>query len=213
MKQLNPEQLEVYKSFLVEQRGLRPSTVNRRLSALSAFARFLVSRGRLAGNPLDLVSRVGKKKVSKVELRFTWEGVQQIRTEVHKDVLNVRERAAVELLYAGLTVRELCSLKYDGQWTADKNYIKMGERIVNLHARACLALEHYMILRPILCGDYLFAGKGEEWSLKPSMVYWMVRRLARRCGTRIGVKDLRLACYAARVFRFEDEVISSPIAA
>lgn len=203
MKQLNPKRLEAYKSFLLDKRGLRPSTVNRRLSALSAFARFLISRGVLTGNPLDLVSRVGKPQVRIEDRLIAWEGVQQLLAEVHRDVLNVRDRALVELLYAGLTVRELCSLKYDGNWTADNNTLIVGDRAVTLHARACLALEHYMILRPILRGDHLFAGKGPSCSLKHASAYGMVRRLARLVGVKIGVKDLRRARYAAEVFEFE----------
>lgn len=213
LKQLHPRRLEAYKIYLLGERGLRPSTVNRRLSALSALARFLVSKGMLNGNPLDLVSRVGRKEVKKENMRVSWEAVQQLRIEVHKDVMNVRDRAVVELLYAGLTVRELCSLKYDEGWTADHSTIRVGESNIDLHARACLALKHYMILRPILQGDYLFVGKGAGWSVKPGSIYWIIRRLARLAGVRIGVKDLRRARYAIEIFEFETAVISTPAAA
>lgn len=59
LKQFNPHKLQSYKDNLLYDRDLRPSTVNRRLSALSAFARFLLSKGLLKGNPLELVSRAG----------------------------------------------------------------------------------------------------------------------------------------------------------
>ena len=213
LRQMVPQQMEAYKLYLLEHRGLRPSTVNRRLSALSAFARFLVNKGMLAGNPLDLVSRVGGKAVTSEHLSISYEGVQQLRAAVHEDVLNLRDRVVVELLYAGLTVRELCDLKYDDSWSADKNAIIAGERTVALHAGACLALEHYMILRPILRGDYFLVGSGPQWSLRPGSVYGIVGRLARLAGVSIGIKDLRLARYAAEAFGFQPAYIPAALAA
>lgn len=200
--QMVPEQIEAYKQYLLYQRGLRPSTVNRRLSALSALARFLISRRMLNGNPLELVSRAGNEPLDVANLRSSWESVQRLRTEVHGDVINVRDRAIIELLYAGLTVRELCGLRYDPHWSTDNGMLEVGERAVTLQAWACLALEHYLILRPILQGNYLLVGKGADNSLKASSIYSTVRRLARLAGVKVGVKDLRLGRLAAEVFGF-----------
>ena len=71
------------------------------------------------------------------------------------------------------------AFKYDVSWNPDSDSITVGERRVALHARACLALEHYMILRPILRGDYLFVGSGSGWSMKTGCIYAVIRRLAR----------------------------------
>lgn len=199
---LAPGQVEAYKQYLLCERGLRPSTVNQRLSALSAFARFLISRGMLHGNPLELVSRAGRAPRNTAAMRAWWEDVQRVRAQVHQDMTNVRDRAIVELLYAGLTVRELCSLKYEGLWSSDTGMLTVGERVVALHPRASLALEHYSILRPILKGDYLIVGNGAENALKHSSVYNALRRLARLAGVRVGAKDLRLGRFAAEVFGF-----------
>lgn len=213
LKHMSPERVKSYKHFLLSAKGLRPSTVNRRLSALSAFARFLLSKGLLKGNPLELVSRAGREEINKEHMQTAWDGVQHLRAEVHQDVINVRDRAVVELLYAGLSVRELCGLKYMGGWNSDSDSITVDERQVSLHARACLALEHYMILRPILRGDYLFVGSGPDWSMKPSHVYTTIRRLARMAGVKIGVRDLRLARYAGEAFGFEPARIPAAVAA
>jgi site-specific recombinase XerD len=187
--------------------------VNKRLSALSAFARLMVNKGLLDGNPMELVARAGGKALQAEQIRLSYEHVQKLRSQVCSDMTNVRDRAVVELLYTGLTVRELCRLKYDGSWSADTSAIVSGERQVHLHAKACLALEHYMILRPILRGEYLFAGAGPGWSLKPSRVYCIIRRLARLTGVKIGVSDLRVARYAAEIFGFGPAHVSTPAAA
>ncbi len=212
-KRLAPGQVEAYKLYLLSRRGLRPSTVNRRLSALSAFARFLMEKRRLSSNPLELVPRAGRKTPSTDEIRTSWEGVQRLRAEAHKDVLNIRDRAVVELLYAGLTVREMCGLKHEQGWSPDNNTIKAGERPVSLHAGAITALKHYMILRPILRGGYLLVGAGPGCSLKPGSVYGIIRRLARICGIKTGVRDVRLAGYAAEVYGFSPAGISAAVAA
>ncbi len=80
--------------------------------------------------------------------------------------------------------------------------LTVGERVVSLHPRASLALEHYLILRPILKGDYLIVGNGSGSALKHSSVYSTVRRLARLAGVRVGAKDLRLGRFATEVFGF-----------
>ena len=210
---LRPEQVEAYKQYLLREGGLRPATVNQRLSALSAFARFLICRGILSGNPLELVSRVGRASRNTAAIIAAWEDVQRVRAQVHSDMLSLRDRAIVELLYAGLTVRELCSLRYDRLWSPDNSKLRVGERVVSLHARACLALEHYLRLRPILKGHYLIVGNGAENALQHSSVYGTVRRLARLAGVRVGVKDLRQGRYVAEVLGFSPAFIAAGVAA
>lgn len=213
LRHMVPAHLEEYKLHLLNERKLKPSTVNKRLSALSSFARLLVNKGLLSGNPLALVARAGSTIRSRDDFQLAFEKVQRLRNEVHRDIINVRDRAVVELLYAGLTVRELCSLKYDENWSADNNTIEVSQRRVVLHPRACLALEHYMILRPIIRGEFLFAGPGPGWSLKPAQIYWIIRRLARQTDVQVGVRDLCVAHYAAGVFGFEPIHISTSAAA
>lgn len=58
IKGLQVEHIDYYKQNLLNVLKLRPSTINGRLTAMSAFARFLMVHGRLAFNPLDLVARV-----------------------------------------------------------------------------------------------------------------------------------------------------------
>ena len=190
-KNLQTRQLEGYRDYLLNTRGLRPSTVNGRLTALSAFARFLLEKGLLACNPLELVARVGRDGTCKTRPRASWEKVRQLRREVNRDVLDLPGRIIVELLYTGLTVAELRSLRWNGQPAGDS--LLVGKRKIILHPEAQLALKHYLILRPILTGDHLIVGDGKEWSLKPGTVYALLKRLSKKIHASVTVSDLRLA--------------------
>ncbi|MDD3267829.1 MAG: phage integrase N-terminal SAM-like domain-containing protein [Syntrophomonadaceae bacterium] len=190
-KNLQPLQLEGYRDYLLKTRGLRPSTVNGRLTALSAFARLLLEQRLLACNPLELVARVSRDGKCKTRHRASWEEVRQLRREVNRDVMDLSGRIIVELLYTGLTVAELRSLRWNGQPVGDS--LQIGKRKILLHPEARLALKHYMVLRPILMGDYLIVGDGEEWSLKPGAVYALLQRLSKKIHASVSTRDLRLA--------------------
>ncbi len=191
LKNLQLLQLEGYRDYLLKTRGLRPSTVNNRLTAMSAWARFLLAQGILAYNPLELVSRVSSDGTCKARSWASGEEVRQLCREVNRDVLDLTGRIIVELLYTGLSVRELCSLRWNGEPAGD--CLQLGKRQIMLHPEARLALKHYMILRPILTGDYLVVGGGEEWSLKPGTVYALLKRLSKKITAAVSVRDLRLA--------------------
>ncbi len=112
LKNFNPPRLEAYKEYLLDTCGLRPSTVNRRLTALSAFARFLIERGLLPYNPLELVARLNNDGTIKARRLAAWEDIQNLRQEVGKDLLELPGRLIVELLYTGVSVREMRELHY-----------------------------------------------------------------------------------------------------
>lgn len=190
----NPRQLESYKKYLLKTRGLRPSTANRRLTALSAFARLLIERGLLPYNPLELVARVKSDGSDKTRPIASRQEVQDLCREVGRDVLELPGRLIVELLYTGISVRELRGLRYDKQ--ASLEIIKVGGRVITLHPEAQLALNHYLILRPVLRGDYLIAGEAADGSLKPGAIYYIMRKFSQKINARVAVRDLRLARFA-----------------
>ncbi|MEN6324788.1 MAG: hypothetical protein ABFD18_01065 [Syntrophomonas sp.] len=194
---LEPYRLAAYRDSLLGARKLRPSTVNGRLSSLSVFAGFLRERGIIFYNPLELVERV-KSRPKIIRAAASWEDVQELRSEVHSDILNLRDRSIVELLCSGMTVRELCSLPWTGQGSKDKQIrVKLGSSSLKLAGEAELALRHYLILRPILEGPYLIVGnRRSNWALTPGIVYGVLRRLCHKTGQRqVGVRDLRLASF------------------
>jgi site-specific recombinase XerD len=169
--------------------------VNGRLTALSSFARFLVGRGILSANPVELVSRAGKDGRLKKDHQVPWQAVQELRGQANqrRNFLQLRNRLIVELLYTGITVPELRSLQWDGRKSGDYPSLRLGEREIELHPEARAALDIYLIFRPSLSGSYLIVGKDPDWSLTSASVYGVVKRLAQKTGVRIRVRDLRLA--------------------
>ena len=192
---LEPERLKEYVKYLVHAKRLRPSTINGRLSALSSFARYLVHRRLLPCNPVELVSRVGRDGQLRNDTQISWQAVQELRREVtkpYKSFRHLRNHVIIELLYTGMTVSELCSLKWDGRETHDHPGLRLEARNIELHPEAQAALNDYLIFRPSLNGSHLIAGKGPDSSLNPQAVYNLVSRLAKKTGTRIPIRDLRL---------------------
>lgn len=194
LKNFNAQHLESFRKYLTVTRGLRPSTVNRRLTALSAFARFLIKRDLLPYNPLELVARLNHDGTIRARRMAAWEDIQNLRQEVHKDLLELPGRLIVELLYTGASVREIRELRYDANSGTDN--LKVGERVLVLHPEARVALSHYLILRPILWGDYLIAGEEHDRFLKPDTVYYILQKLSKKISARVTVRDLRLARFA-----------------
>lgn len=103
----------------------------------------------------------------------SWEGFQNLRHAVGSDVLELPARVIVELLYTGISVRELRELRYNEK--SGSEIIKVGQREIILHPEAQLALSHYLLLRPILWGEYLIAGEEADRSLKTGFVYYTGR--------------------------------------
>ena len=54
---LNVSEIRSYEVDLIDSRKMSAKTVNQHLSALSGFCRFLIKRGRLDSNPINLISR------------------------------------------------------------------------------------------------------------------------------------------------------------
>lgn len=205
VKRLQIKHIESYRKYLATMRRLRPSTINGRLTALSNFARFLMGKGILAHNPLEMVARLKENGSCTPPCRASRNSLQALRDEVHRDVLELPGRVIVEFIYAGLSVREVCALLKDRQNSHD--HLVLDDRQVELHSEARLALEHYMILRPILLGDRLIVGNSRDGILKPGEVYYLLRRFSRKIGTRVRVCDLRLAQF------WEDETAFAAAAA
>ncbi|MEQ8174213.1 MAG: phage integrase N-terminal SAM-like domain-containing protein [Syntrophomonadaceae bacterium] len=207
VKRLQIENIETYWNYLATMRGLRPSTINGRLTALSNFARFLMGKGILGYNPLEIVTRLKENSACTPPCSASPNSVQALRSEVHSDVLELPGRVIVEFLYAGLSVREVCVLLKDLQNSDD--HLVLDDRQVKLHSEARLALEHYMILKPILLGDRLIVGNSRDGFLKPGEVYYLLRRFSRKIGTRVRVRDLRFAKIWTEEALFQAEEVAA----
>jgi site-specific recombinase XerD len=115
---VTPTDLRDYKRFLVDQRGLKPSSVNRQLATLKSFLAWAATAGLLPAGPPPVLPKVvlqarrGPRWLDRREQ-------QALRRAVERSG-QVRDIAMVTLLLnTGLRLRELCALTWrDVQVTA-----------------------------------------------------------------------------------------------
>lgn len=141
----------------LSKRGIAPSTLARKRSALMQLFKFLVREGSRRDNPVLLTVATGKaKRLPKV--LSTEEMLSLIRTARSDGTAEgVRLCAMLELVYAsGMRVSELVTLTMRHLQRNPKGMLqghlairgKGGkERLVPLHAAAIAALEQYLSLR------------------------------------------------------------------
>jgi len=139
----------------LSKRGLRPSSVSRKASAVKSFARFLVRRGVLRINPLkDLAPRKTGLTLPRV---LSEDATRSLLEAPSQDSpLGLRDRALLETLYgAGLRVSELVSLNL-GDVDYSLGFVqvtgKRGKpRLVPLGSEAIARLGEYLERgRPVL---------------------------------------------------------------
>ena len=93
------------------RRGLSPKSLQRRLSAVRSFYRWLLKHGRIAANP---ASGVRAPKAPRKLPQVLDADEAKVLVEVPTDVpLGLRDRAMLELFYSsGLRLSELCALRW-----------------------------------------------------------------------------------------------------
>ncbi len=136
-----------YVSSLAGQLSMR--SIARNLSAVKMFYRFLVSDGKIEGNPARLLS--SPKLPRRLPDVLSAEEVERLLSQPDPDTIRGRrDRAMVELLYAtGLRVSELVNLKM-ANVNLEAGYLRTvgkgsKERMVPVGAKAIEALKQYLI--------------------------------------------------------------------
>jgi len=106
-KSITPIDLREYKRYLLEDRGFKPATVNRRLASISAFCKWAQEQGLADGNPCDEISivpevRTAPKWLTKREQYALIRAVQKGNRP--------RDEALIMLmLHTGLRISEVSS--------------------------------------------------------------------------------------------------------
>ncbi len=147
----------------LDQASYSRRTVNRRLSAIKSFYRWLVVEGAVESSPAEVLQgpKQGKplpRSVHRSEMDRLLSATLEGKRPEEASPRQLRDQAILELLYAsGLRVSEAAGLHMSGLDLRERLVRVMGkgskERIVPLHATACLALENYLSLgRPALLG-------------------------------------------------------------
>ncbi|MEH6627595.1 MAG: tyrosine recombinase XerC [Motiliproteus sp.] len=103
--------IRTIRSYIGERhrQGLSPTSLQRQLSSLRSFYRFLIREGRAANNPAVGIS--APKAPKKLPKPMDVDQLQQLLEQPALTVLDCRDRAMIELFYSsGLRLAELISL-------------------------------------------------------------------------------------------------------
>jgi len=141
------EEIETFKTYLLEDKNYTPKSVSRKLNSIKAFFRFLTSQKVITEDPATSVTHPRFKVeppriLSKMEYRALRDTVRD----------NARLAAIIELLLqTGMRIGELARLELED--IHDKSvHIKanetQNEREVPLNIAAKRALDRYMEIRP-----------------------------------------------------------------
>ncbi len=135
----------------------KASSNTRRISSIKSFFKFLLKRALIEKNPAELIS---SPKIEKTLPRAI--GLDEILSLIHaiteNDVLSLRDRAMIELLYSsGLRVSELVSVNLEDLDLKNGTLRVLGkgkkERIVPVGSYAVEAIKEYMSKRDELIKD------------------------------------------------------------
>ena len=197
------------RSFLgwLEQRGLRRSTIQRKLSALRAFYAFLHRMDVVETNPARLVR--APRREHRLPGYLTRDRSDSLfdlleadaRVEGHP--IAVRRWALLELIYScGLRLAEAQGLDVDDVDLRGRSARVLGkgekERIVPLGARAAEAISAYMAIRSDLASPSGGTGRFER-AEAPLFLSVRGRRLSRRQMQRTVTDALRVAAGGERL--------------
>lgn len=133
------------------RRGLKRSSISRRLSAIRSFFRYLKREGLIKCNPARLVST---PKFTKGLPRWLTveEAFSLVEAPPQVDAKGIRDRAILELLYSsGLRVGELVGLDL-GDVDLQEGLVRVlgkggKERLIPVGSKACEALRLYLKVR------------------------------------------------------------------
>ncbi len=132
----------------LHERGVKRSTVARKLAALRSFFRYLKRLGKVAGNPAEAVSTPRQERRLPKQLSVG-EMSQLLEMPDDSAPLGARDRAILELLYAsGLRVSELTALEFDDLDLSEGMVRVRGkgrkERLVPVGSQAVKAIRRYL---------------------------------------------------------------------
>lgn len=172
--------------------GLAPRSVQRRLSAVRTFLKFLQRERQLSANPAAEVRAPKSRRALPGTLDVDQMG--RLLDMPTDDALAVRDRAIMELLYSsGLRLAELIALDLEALDATDQTVRVTGKgrkvRIVPVGRKALEALQHWLRERQTLApaGEpALFVGRNGR-RLGPRTIQTRIARWARLQGVPLHV--------------------------
>lgn len=194
-----PEQAtaSMVKSWIVDlmNKGLNPSSVNRKIVTLNTFFKFLLRENKISSNPVSGIQ--GPKKPKRIVKYLEEEELTKILDglEYENDFNGLRDHVIMELLYGtGIRLSELIGLKVvdtDLKQGVIKVFGKRSkERIIPLNKTLMELLKAYVKKRKeagITPGEarLLVTSKGKV--LYPMLVYRVVKKVVEQVVRRTGI--------------------------
>lgn len=178
---LDSSMIRMWIVSLLEQ-GDSPRTVNRKLSSLKTFSRYLIREGIISVNPLN---KVLKPKMSKRIPAFVDESKLNNFLDTYEfgdDFQGIRNQLIIELLYqTGMRRSELIGLKTSSVNFVESHIKVLGkrnkERLIPVNNDLLKRIREYMIVREktfpgSLNDSLLLTAKGQV--VYPKMIYRII---------------------------------------
>ncbi|MDW8272960.1 MAG: tyrosine-type recombinase/integrase [Chitinophagales bacterium] len=186
--QLVPEQANhtQIRSWIVEMMrdGISARSINRKISTLKSFYKFLLRHQKIARNPMQKV--VAPKTEKKLPVFVEEKAMKKLLDDQFftDDIWGKRDKLIIELLYAtGMRRSELCKLKESDIdiYNCQLKVIGKGnkQRIIPLHPKTLQRLQDFIQSRNTILCEYsyqeIFPGK-KELPIEPHEVYTLVKK-------------------------------------
>lgn len=108
-KNIKYKEITEYIMYLKEVKKVKPTTINRHLSALRSFYNFLLKENIITSNPFKIVK--GPKKEKKLPNYMKYSEFEKLVETCDETPLGIRNRALIELLFAtGARIGELIKI-------------------------------------------------------------------------------------------------------
>lgn len=140
--------IRFYLMYLSEEKGEKASSINRKLSSIRSFYKYLLNKGYVSKNVFSHIQ--GPKKEKRLPRYFEYYELEMLFSVPNDNTaLGQRDLLILELLYAtGLRVGELVSIKLADIHISDRTIFILGkgnkERIVSFGEYALDSLKHYL---------------------------------------------------------------------
>ena len=184
-KEIDSKTLRIYFSNLKEQ-GLEITSINRKISTLKTFFKYLLREGLVEKNPTDKIQILKKKK--RLPYFVPEKNLEQLFDELHANLQSddfdaVRNLLIIEIFYAtGIRLSELIGIELQNISKSPFSIKVLGkrnkERIIPLYSNLEQQLEKYLILRENIISredkNLLFLTK-EGKRMYPKLVYNTVK--------------------------------------
>ena len=176
INQVNFQTIRSWIVFLLEN-NINPRSVNRKISVLKSYYKFLLQEGILSYNPM--IKIISPKTSKRLPSFVDKDDIQNLLDKVkfENNYIGNRDRLIIEFFYVtGIRLSELINIKIS-DIDFNNNYIKVlgkrnKERLIPLSNNMTNKLKNYVNENDI--SEYLFNNKGKKMYSK--LVYRLVKK-------------------------------------